>query len=313
MVPGPLPAVAILIYRRPALVRELLVCLREARPKRLWILADGPKKDQGAGEEGLCRSAREEAEKGITWGCEVKKVYATENLGLKRGVETGLDAVFAEEQEAMILEEDCHPSPDFFPFCAEMLARYREEPKVAAISGNCFLPQDMAVASDYFFSRYLHIWGWATWARTWNSYDRNRWQWPQKGFGAYFPDADTVEKQYWNRIYERVRTGEIQTWDYPWVAHLWSQGWVSITPSQNLVANRGFGPEATNTKDMGVSVGIERQEKMRPPYRGPVGGIRANPIVEQAVFRNHFLRTQGRRNLWQKLRDRIFGKGAKPI
>jgi len=279
----------------------------------LWILADGPKKVLGPEEEALCRAAREEAEKGITWSCEVKKVYATENLGLKRGVEQGLDALFAEEKEAIILEEDCHPSPDFFPFCAEMLARYRDEPKVAAISGNCFLPQNVQVASDYFFSRYLHIWGWATWARAWNSCDRIRWQWPQEGFSAYFPDADTQERQYWNRIYGRVRKGEIKTWDYPWVAHLWSRGRVSITPSQNLVTNRGFGPEATNTKDSGLDVGIERKGRLQAPYQSPAGEIQEDTVLDRIIFRSHFLRTEGRRDLWQKLRNRIFGKGVKLI
>lgn len=297
--------VAILIYRRPTLVRGLMQTLEKARPRRLWILADGPRGNQGAAEETLCRAAREEAEKGINWSCEVKKMYAPENLGLKRGVEQGLDALFAEEKEAIILEEDCHPSPDFFPFCTEMLARYRQEPKVAAVSGNCFLSLKAAVPADYFFSRYLHIWGWATWARAWNSYDRSRWQWPPEGLGVYFPDADTKEKRYWNRIYERVRTGEIRTWDYPWVADLWARGSVSITPSQNLVTNRGFGPEATNTKDAGVDVGIERKQRLPPPYRGPTGEIRANPVLDQDVFRNHFLRTEGRLSLILRLRRSI--------
>ena len=301
MVTSHVPAVAILIYRRPNLVRELMRSVQVAQPQRLWILADGPKKNGGSEEGALCQAARKEAEKAITWNCQVKKVYAPENLGLKRGVEHGLDVLFAEEKEAMILEEDCHPSPDFFPFCAEMLARYRDEPKVAAISGNCFLPAEVAVPADYFFSRYLHIWGWATWARAWNAYGRTRWQWAQEGFGAFFPDADEKEKRYWNRIYQRVGAGEIQTWDYPWVAHLWARGSVSITPTQNLVTNRGFGPGATHTKDVGVDVGIERVKPLHSPYRSPAGQIRADPAFDQQVFRNHFLRTEGRLPLFKRM------------
>jgi hypothetical protein len=296
-----MPPVAILIYRRPLLVRELLLRIQVAKPRHLWILADGPKKDGGAEEEALCRIAREEAEKGITWDCEVKKVYAAKNLGLKRGVEQGLDALFAEEKEAMILEEDCHPSPDFFPFCAEMLARYRNEPKVAAISGNCFLPKNVPISADYFFSRYLHIWGWATWARTWNSYDSRSWAWPEGGFRTYFSEAKERESHYWNRIYKGVTNGEIRTWDYPWVSHLWKRGWVSITPSQNLVTNRGFGPEATNTRDASVDVGIERVGSLLPPFCGPVGKIQADTALDQMVFRNHFLRTEGRLPLLSRL------------
>lgn len=298
---NPIAPVALLIYRRPALVRGLMQTLEKARPRRIWILADGPKKDQGAAENDLCLATRQEAEKGITWSCDVRKVYAAENLGLKRAVETGLDALFADEKEAIILEEDCHPSPDFFSFCSEMLIRYRDVSKVAAISGNSFVPKKVPLSEDCFFSRYLHIWGWATWARAWNSYDRTCWQWPKDGFGAYFPNANKEEKKYWNKIYERVSAGEIQTWDYPWVSHLWKRGWVSITPSQNLITNRGFGPEATNTRDASVDVGIERVGSLRSPFRSPVGGLHANTALDQLVFRNHFLRTEGRLPLVERM------------
>lgn len=293
--------IAIVIYRRPALVRDLMKVLGQAKPRRLWILADGPRGDRGAKEVELCRATRNAAENGVTWKCEVRKVYSRENLGLKRGVESGLDSLFAEERESIILEEDCHPSPDFFSFCEEMLARYRNKPKVAAISGNCFLPYATKPEADYFFSRYLHIWGWATWARAWNSYDPQSWAWPKGGFRTYFPEAKERESCYWNRIYSRVTNGEIRTWDYPWVSHLWKRGWVSITPSQNLVTNRGFGPEATNTRDASVDVGIERVGSLMPPFRSPVGRIHADTALDQMVFQNHFLRTEGRLPLFSRL------------
>ena len=291
---NPIAPVALLIYRRPALVRGLMQTLEKARPRRIWILADGPRRDRGTEEAELCRATRKAAEDGVTWECEVRKVYAEENLGLKRGVESGLTALFKMEEEAVVLEEDCYPVPEFFRFCSEMLARYRNEPQVAAISGNCFLPQAARPEGDYFFSRYLHIWGWATWARAWNSYDPQGWAWPDAGFQSVFPKAEKMECQYWDRIYRRVASGKIQTWDYPWVSHLWSRNWVSITPSQNLVANRGFGPEATNTRDASVDVGIERVVPLLPPFRGPVGKIHADTALDQMVFRNHFLRTEGR-------------------
>ena len=100
--------IAILIYRRPDLVRGLLTALRVQQPKNIWIIADGPKEES---ENEMCSAARQEAEKGITWECEVIKIYADKNLGLKDSVETGLDKLFARENSAIILEEDCHPSP----------------------------------------------------------------------------------------------------------------------------------------------------------------------------------------------------------
>ena len=293
--------VAIFIYKRPELVKGLINAISAFFKHPCDHVADGPKVEGGNLEFQLCEEARRAAEVGVNWPCEVKRVYAPKNMGLRVRLESGLDSLFAEEREAIVLEEDCHPSIDFFSFCEEMLARYRNEPEVASISGNCFLPHATQPEADYFFSRYLHIWGWATWARAWNSYDPRSWAWPEGGFRTYFPEAKERESRYWDRIFSGVTNGEIRTWDYPWVSHLWKRGWVSITPSQNLVTNRGFGPEATNTRDASVDVGIEKVGSLLSPFRGPVGKIHADTALDQMVFRNHFLRTEGRLPLLSRL------------
>ena len=196
------------MYRRPLLVRQLVKKLEQTRPKKIWLFADGPKNPQ---EQSFVELARRAAEQEITWFCDVRRVYSTVNLGLRRRLETGLDLVFSCDPEAMIFEEDCHPTREFFPFCEEMLSRYRDEARVGCISGGCFLPKETETNTDYYFSRYSHIWGWATWARAWNSYDRQNWSWPQGGFRAFFPNAEKREIQYWNRIFHRLDTGEIDT------------------------------------------------------------------------------------------------------
>jgi len=290
--------VAVFLYRRPSLVRGLIEILQRVKPASVWLIADGPKDNR---ERGLCAEARTEAEGAITWPCEVQRVYADTNLGLKNRIETGLDAVFAREEQAIILEEDCHPTPDFFPFCEAMLEKYRREPKVGAVSGNCFLPKTKTLTTDYYFSRYLHIWGWATWGRAWKNYDRNKWSWPAGGFRQLFPDADPQEVNYWNRIFDRIVAGTFSTWDYSWISWFWMNDLVSITPAQNLVQNAGFGPEATNTRDVSVETGMERHGRLTPPFRGPED-IRADPELDREVFQNHLLRQEGRLSFWPRIR-----------
>jgi len=291
--------VAIFFYRRPEMVAALIGILRHHRPPRIWLIADGPR-EGSMHEKELCLEARKVADTAIDWPCEIRRVYAETHLGLRQRFESGLDELFSKESEAIILEEDCHPLPDFFPFCEEMLARYRREVRVGGVSGNCFLPRRQAVEADYFFSRYLHIWGWATWARAWHAYDRNRWAWPAGGFRHYFPKSDQREVKYWNRIFGRLALGKFSTWDYPWASSFWRAGWVSITPCQNLVQNVGFGPDATNTRDLQINTGIEREDGLPPPYRGPQE-IQADEVLDRLVFENHFLRTEGRLPLWPRL------------
>ena len=293
--------VVIFLYRRPAHVNELLVRLQLVRPARVWLVADGPKDTT---EKSLCEQARLAAEGGISWPCKIERFYADTNLGLKKRIETGLDQVFEREEEAIILEEDCHPTPNFFLFCEAMLEKYRNEPKVGAISGNCFLPKKQLVATDYYFSRYVHIWGWATWGRAWKAYDRRGWAWPKQGFCKLFPNAEKTEKAYWNRIFGRVASGELSTWDYCWISWFWMQGWVSITPAQNLVRNVGFGPDATNTRDVLVKTGMERDELLSPPFDGPKE-IKADTELDRAVFLNHLLQQEGRLSFWPRIRRSV--------
>jgi hypothetical protein len=279
-------------------VGELMEVLKSVRPLKVWLVADGPK---NSGEVELCQQARSEAETAIRWPCEVRRVYADANLGLKKRIETGLDQVFEREEAAVILEEDCHPTPNFFLFCEAMLEKYRNEPKVGAISGNCFLPKKQLMATDYYFSRYVHIWGWATWARAWKAYDRRRWAWPKQGFCKLFPKAEKAEEAYWNRIFGRVASGELSTWDYCWISWFWMQDWVSITPAQNLVRNVGFGPDATNTRDVFVKTGMEREGLLCPPFKGPME-IKADEELDYAVLHNHLLRQEGRLSFWPRIR-----------
>ena len=274
-----------------------MACLQAWRPAKIRLVADGPK---DSGEADLCQESRREAESAVRWPCELRRVYADTNLGLKKRIESGLDEVFCREIEAVILEEDVQPGADFFPFCSEMLARYRAEPRVGAISGNCFLPQNQPVTSDYYYSKYLHVWGWATWARAWRSYDRPRWTWPDGGFHELFPEADPGEAAYWNRCFSRMASGQLASWAYGLMAWFWMHGWISITPAQNLVRNIGFGPGATNTRDEAVETGLEREENLCPPFQGPAT-IRADADLDRIVFRHHLLRQEGRLPFWPRL------------
>ena len=294
----------VFIYRRPLLVRGLLDRLRVARPKKIWIVADGPTAGTGQWDFEKCRMARREAEAGVDWPCEIRKVYAEANFGIRKRIETGLDEVFRHESEAIILEEDCHPGPDFFPFCREMLVRYRDQIQIAGVSGNCYLPKEAVLETSYFYSRYLHIWGWATWARVWQAYDRTLPPWSRKRYEDFFPESRGDERRYWNRVLERVERGEIETWDYPLLAFFWSQGWLAVNPSQNLVENVGVGVEATHTRDRETDPGWGRQDRLIAPFASPKL-MRPEKDLERMTFLNHYLRMSGQRSAWSKLMARL--------
>jgi hypothetical protein len=177
------------------------------------------------------------------------KNYADTNLGCKTRMSSGLDWVFDTVAEAIILEHDTLPTPTFFRFCEELLEKYRDDERIMMISGCNFQFGNQRTEDSYYFSRYVHCWGWAGWRRAWQSYDVNMALWPKIREGGWLNDIlDTnTGTEYWNRFFDATYHGYIDTWDYQWVFACWAQNGLSIMPNVNLVANIGFGSEATHT------------------------------------------------------------------
>jgi hypothetical protein len=239
--------VALAIFNRVDTTERVFAAIREARPAQLLVIADGPRADR-PGEAERCAATRAIVER-VDWPCQVRTDFAVENLGCKRRISSGLDWVFSQVEEAIILEDDCVPSQSFFWFCQELLARYRHDPRVMSISGDNFIADRTRHASDsYHFSKYPQVWGWASWRRAWAHYDVTLRGWPKFARSPAFAEhcAGPRERRYWRRAFARTHAGRIDTWDYQWVHAIWANGGLSVMPSKNLVSNIGLTPGATH-------------------------------------------------------------------
>ena len=195
--------VVLLIYNRPDLTARVFAKIARARPARLLVVADGPK---DAADAVKCQLARAVTDK-IEWDCCVDRDYAAENLGCKRRVSSGLDWAFSIVEEAIILEDDCLPDITFFPFCEELLCRYRKDERIGHISGDNFCKDSDRTPYSYSFSRYTNNWGWATWRRSWQQYDVDMKLWPEiKATRLYFNMFSTRAEAlcfegFWDDVY----------------------------------------------------------------------------------------------------------------
>ena len=161
--------VVFLIFRRPDLTARVFEAIRQAQPAKLLIVADGDRNEE---EAILCQQARAVTEQ-IDWDCEVLTNFSDTNLGCKRRVSSGLDWAFSQVEEAIILEDDCLPHPDFFHFCSELLTHYKDDTRIWNICGHNFQDAQWRGDGSYYFSRYADPWGWATWQRAWKHYDKD--------------------------------------------------------------------------------------------------------------------------------------------
>jgi hypothetical protein len=278
--------VAFLIFNRPDTTRQVFAEIAKARPSKLLVVGDGPRPNR-SGEATRCAAARAVIEQ-VDWDCEVLTNYSEVNLGCKRRVSSGLDWVFNTVEEAIVLEDDCLPHSSFFRYCEELLKKYKNEERIAQISGVNFQFGRRRSEYSYYFSRYNHIWGWASWRRAWRRYDVSISSWPELRRGEWLETwiGDRRVGEYWRDIFDRVYSGEIDTWDYQWTFACWRRGALTILPEANLISNIGFGSDATHVSSVNEFAHMDLGA-LQFPLRHPPG-IERNSGADAYTDRRHY-------------------------
>jgi len=239
--------VLFLVFNRPSTTKLVFEEIRKAKPKRLYIAADGLRQNNESDIE-KCKEVKEIVSV-IDWECEVKTLFKDENLGCKYAVSSAIDWFFENEPAGIVLEDDCLPNNDFFRFCDVMLSYYNDDERVRFIAGSNF--QDGISRSDgsYYFSKLSHVWGWASWRRAWKDYDVELDKYRGIDGGETFLGIlkDKLLADDWASILNRVHNNEVNTWDYQWaITNMFNNG-LSVMPNVNLISNIGFGSDATHT------------------------------------------------------------------
>jgi len=282
----PVP-ILFLIFNRPESARTVFDEIKKQKPKYLFIAADGPRNIPGEKEK--CFAAREIVNQ-VDWDCELKTLFREENLGCGKAVSSAITWFFENVTEGIVLEDDCLPDPSFFRYCQELLKQYRDNDKIAVINGSNYLFGKFNVKDSYYFSRYPHIWGWATWRRTWEKYDFNIKQWPAVRDNGQLQKIfeNITSRYYWTQIFNDVFAGKINTWDYQLAFQCFINNWYSITPAVNLISNVGFGgTEATHTKSKGGKFSEMKKGSLDFPLRHPET-VERFIMADDYIQRNNF-------------------------
>lgn len=241
--------ILLIIFNRPEMARQVAARVAGITPATVYIASDGPR-SHVHGEEQKVAAARNAATTAFDRSCNVHTLYHAKNLGCKKAVQSALNWFFENESEGIVLEDDCLPDKSFFSYCDCLLDRYRDDLRIGMISGDNFQFDRLALESSYYFSRYAHVWGWASWRRTWNYYRSDKPFWEEVQKSALLKTVFNRQKvrAHWEKIFDKVYADQIDTWDYQLNLSLWSQHMVSIIPANNLVTNIGFDKTATHTK-----------------------------------------------------------------
>lgn len=242
-------AVLLIVFNRPDTTLQVFNAIRSAKPSRLYISADGPRPWR-PGEAALCMETRAIVSR-IDWKCEVKTLFSETNSGCKLAVSKAISWFFNQEEEGIILEDDCLPAESFFQYCDCMLEQYRTDTRIHIISGSNLFPSITTNGPSYSFTRFTGIWGWASWSRVWKKYDVNLELYPRAEAEKRLTDIfdDKYISAQWLQIYKEVKNQKVDTWDYQLCLMNLFENAINIFPAINLISNIGFRPDATHTPD----------------------------------------------------------------
>ncbi len=231
--------VALIIFNRPQYTRKVWERICAIKPSKLFIIADAPRREKGEQEQQLCAEAREITEM-IDWPCAVERIYATENLGTRKRISSGLTEMFQHTDRAIILEDDCVPEISFFTFCEEMLEKYSDNKHIMMVGGDN--PIAYPLSDSYTFSRFFPIWGWATWKRAWDMYDDSMSQWPERKTSRWlkslYPHRGV--RLFLTQMFDQAYYQNLDSWATRWFYSCLAHEGISIVPAQNLISNIGI-------------------------------------------------------------------------
>jgi hypothetical protein len=235
-------AVLFMVFNRPDLTKRVFEEIKKARPSRLYLASDGPRKEID-GENNKVKEVRNIFNL-IDWPCKVKKLFRKNNLGCKHGPIHAINWFFKHEKEGIILEDDCLPSQSFFIFCERLLKKYRNS-DISMISGYTILKQDSKFSYQY--SRLMNVWGWASWRRSWKYYNPNLdvkdIETNSHIFSKFLTYSSSLKKMFKSFV---LKNHDI--WDMPWIFTCMKNYSFSIMPTKSLIKNIGFDNRATHTK-----------------------------------------------------------------
>lgn len=266
------PAVLLITWNRPATTRQTLLEIIKSKPRRIYVSADGPRPNIQS-DVILCEQTRAEVISMTHLGDFELRFLESNGGGARRAILGAMEWFFSQEDEGIVLEDDSLPTPDFFRFCSEMLERFRGDSRIFQVSGCNFSSPLGKPEKSYYFSTHQHIWGFATWRRSWLDFhemvseveERNAISWWDA-----LPDTPKGFRECWRKRVIAEDLGIDDNWDSTWNLRAKTRRQLSVTPAVSLVCNIGFGIDSLHSNKVPLISGPPpKPENIRFPLAHP--------------------------------------------
>ena len=264
--------ILLITFNRPDHTRQTLRRILEAHPCDLYIFQDGARKGN-ANDALKCEQVRdvinelvaEYKAKHSSSLLTLHSYFSEANLSCGAGPMTGISWFFENVEQGIVMEDDCLAHPDFFPYCEELLNRYKGT-EVKFINSTLYddrwtkaLVPNIDITSyllpltcSYGFSRYMVTGAWASYREVWQGFDLDLKDMSALKFAwhVYRLTGNLAEAEWWWYQVRAIQQDKNKKsyWDYQMQIHLFRQNALTIHPAVNLISNIGFDAEGTHTK-----------------------------------------------------------------
>lgn len=283
-------AVLFIFFTRQLQTAKVFKEIREARPRKLFLYQDGPREGRKDDINNIhkCREIVEE----IDWDCEVHKMYQEKNYGCDPSEYISQKWMFSLVDRGIILEDDDVPSQSFFPFCIELLERYKEDTRIGIICGMNNI-DTFDNGYSYCFTRYGSIWGWATWKRVIDLWDPE-YNWMKENHLIKILNKTYRDTKSWIQTCKIHKTTGREHYESILGASVRVNNMINIVPSKNLITNVGIAGESTHS----VSEITRLPRRIRKLFNKKRYDIEfplnhPNYVIEDVIFNNLFEKRMG--------------------
>lgn len=234
--------VLLIAYRRVNNLKEILNKFNALNVTKIYISLDGP--IPGNLDSLIDHNAMLDA---ITkfreaYTGDLNTLIRHNNFGCSASILSACNWIFENETKAVILEDDCRPSDDFFKFAEYAAEKLEQENSIWLACGSQFM-DDSEIENSWVLSNYPLSWGWITLRDKWCEMLQSILT-PTKLIDERFAAA---ERAYWNAGSVRAQRGFVDVWDTVLVQQMLQKNKLALLPRYNLVANNGLDSFATNT------------------------------------------------------------------
>lgn len=173
-------------------------------------------------------------------------VEQKKNIGLAENIISGVTDIVNKYNKVIVLEDDLLLSEFFLEYMNYTLNLYESKEDVISIHGYSYPIENLP---EYFFLKGADCWGWATWKRGWDLFEKDG----QKllmdlRVRKLEREFDYNYSMQFTKMLENQISGKNNSWAIRWHAAAYLKGKLTLHPGKSLVRNIGHDGSGTHSR-----------------------------------------------------------------